>query len=420
MSKQFKKRPVILFLVSLLLVPTAVFAKTISVKKNGTGSYTTIQTAVNAANAGDIIEIYNGTYKENVNIEKSGSASQYYTIAVASNETVIVDGQSGEYTFNLSPGNYWKFDGSGGTFIIKNGNFGIRTYKASNVEIKYLTVTRDIKGGDSAISFEGSSNNGSVHHCIINSYDGYGIINSSTGGSDNIVYYSNDISNTEVGTRHTRSADCKAYNNYIHDLVSNGHGVYGVYLRDTQRALVYNNVIYNVPTSSGNGIHIYDYGGTVSESCLNNKVYNNTIDRAYKGIRQNGGSGNVFRNNLIINSADDAIEINRGDAIVSNTAFYNNKKDIDLDGGNIIDEGNLINITDISLAIQNSGKRPIPYYVLVSDSNFINDAGTLALANYDYSYHAFAGNPPIGAFDIASMAPAPASPKNLRIIESFH
>ena len=385
-------------------------------KKNGTGSYTTIQAAVNSANAGDIIEIYGGTYKENIKIEKNGSESNYFTVKVAPNETVIVDGQSGQYTFNLSPGNYWVFDGSAGNFVIKNAKFGIRMYRASNVEIKYLTVTRDSKGGDSAITFEGSSHNGSVHHCIINSYDGYGIINSSTAGSDNVAYYSNDISNTEVGVRHTRSADCKVYNNYIHDLVSDGHGVYGVYLRDTQRAKIYNNIIYNVPTSSGNGIHIYNYNGTVSEACVDNKIYNNTIDRAYKGIRQNGGSGNVFRNNLIMNSGNDAIEINQGDAIVSHTGFFNNNKNIDLDGGQLKDEGSFIYISNISSAILNSGSKPAPYYSPIKDSYDIYNSGTAPLTNYDYSYNSYIGNPPIGAFEFISAGLLP--PQNLKIITS--
>ena len=132
--------------VHLIFVLSIVDAKTITVKKDGTGDYTVIQSAVNAAKSGDAIEIHEGIYKENINIEKSGSITSQFTIRVAANANVIIDGTTGEYTIDLSPGDYWKIDGTNGHLTIKNGNFGIRSYQASNLEIMHLTITSRLEG----------------------------------------------------------------------------------------------------------------------------------------------------------------------------------------------------------------------------------------------------------------------------------
>jgi hypothetical protein len=403
--------------VVLIFMHSITHAKTITVKKDGSGDYRVIQSAVDAAGTGDVIEIHDGTYQENINIEKNGTSDNRFILNIAPNAEVVIDGGSGQYTFDLSPGNHWTIDGSNGNFIIKNSDFGIRMYNASDVEILNLTVTRDTKGGDAAISFEGSCDNGSVHHCILNNYDGYGIINSSSGGSDNIAYYANNISRTEVGARHTRSSNCMVYNNYIHNLISDGHGVYGVYLRDTQTALIYNNVIYDVPTSSGNGIHIYKYGGAVSEDCINNKIFNNTIDSAYKGIRQNGGTDTEIMNNLIINSDNAGIDINSGNAIISNLAYYANGTDIDASVENISDDGNHIYIDDLAAEIQIEDPRPYPYYSPVPGISELRNAGTSVPVEYDYQFETYKNAPPIGAFAGGdNTGGIPSSPENLRVV----
>ena len=46
-------------------------ATTIIVDINGDGDYTSIQSAVNSASAGDTIRVYDGTYNENVTIDKT-------------------------------------------------------------------------------------------------------------------------------------------------------------------------------------------------------------------------------------------------------------------------------------------------------------------------------------------------------------
>ena len=59
---------ILAFIVLTLFLPETVSAKSLRVRKNGTGDFTTIQAAVNNANSGDTIYIGPGTYVEPVTI----------------------------------------------------------------------------------------------------------------------------------------------------------------------------------------------------------------------------------------------------------------------------------------------------------------------------------------------------------------
>jgi pectin methylesterase-like acyl-CoA thioesterase len=80
----------------------AVQSKDIYVSSSGTGSgsqtapYGSIQAAVNAAVAGDIILLRAGTYKPatNIQITKSGTATSPITLRSYQEEKVILDGES--------------------------------------------------------------------------------------------------------------------------------------------------------------------------------------------------------------------------------------------------------------------------------------------------------------------------------------
>lgn len=107
-------------------------AKDIYVSPSGTGSgtstspYGSIQSAVNAAVAGDVILLRAGTYNpsSNIQITKSGTRTQPITFRSFEKEKVILDGENMPGTpygldeslpnkergiLHIEKGNYWKF-----------------------------------------------------------------------------------------------------------------------------------------------------------------------------------------------------------------------------------------------------------------------------------------------------------------------
>lgn len=119
-------------LVAISAFSGLVQAKDIYVSPTGTGTgsstspYGSIQSAVNAAAAGDTIYLRAGTYSPTTNIQFSTSGTQAKPITVRSyqNEKVIIDGESLPGTpygldeslpnkergiFHIQNANYWKF-----------------------------------------------------------------------------------------------------------------------------------------------------------------------------------------------------------------------------------------------------------------------------------------------------------------------
>ncbi len=125
----------------VLLITTVLKAQIITVKQDGTGNFTTIQAAVNAAWNGDTILVWPGTYVENIHIISKTITLGSLTLTTGDlsyiNQTVIDGNQSGsciriEYSNNntingfcLTNGNgkesFWS-DG-GGIFLTESDAF---------------------------------------------------------------------------------------------------------------------------------------------------------------------------------------------------------------------------------------------------------------------------------------------------------
>ncbi|MFK4102067.1 pectinesterase family protein [Streptomyces sp. NPDC019531] len=114
-------------LAAVSLVPHADAATVITVAKDGSGRYTTVQAAVNAAAAGDTISVGKGTYTEivNVPVSKTGLTIQG---ATGNAEDVVI-------TYDRAAG----YTNSSGT---KYGTLGssVATFSASGLTVSGITV----------------------------------------------------------------------------------------------------------------------------------------------------------------------------------------------------------------------------------------------------------------------------------------
>jgi len=393
-------RSIITSLILFLLLSTQSYARTISVKENGTGDYTTIQSAVNAANTGDIIDVYSGTYYENVSITgKTGTEGNKYTLQVHPGESATITyGGDDETLYVGDDCDWWIIDG----FTIQHtGDFDymVRSYSNADVTIKNCTVTRSsFNTNDHGIVIKYCLR-GYVYNNTVTKQQTFAI---NTSGSSYCEVHDNEIYNCGIGVCPTRNNDTKIYNNYIHDLA--GEFYRHVYLRDNQRAKVYNNVFEGGTV----GVYVYEYTGPGdNEVSEDGEIYNNTIVGVNRGVYFYGGTSNgyVFKNNIFYNCDTYAIDFysRGGTSSYGNNDFY----DCTVHGGGA---NSGYNITS-NPVFRASGDKPSPYYDLQSSSP-CKDAGVdndSDIPDFDYNGSARYGSQWIGAFEYTSDGPPPTT-----------
>lgn len=302
-------------------------------------TYSTIQSAVNAASSGDIIFVHAGTYNEQVVLAKSGLTIQRY-----GTDIVKVDCTGYAFTwagiFQLNTGaNNILLDG----FEIQNSPFagimqaqnsglnnllvkncyihncagpGMKAYNSSNVEFGYNTVYNvhtgmlsqeaisfsDIDGfdihhnhleyyGKEGIDCKSGARNGDVHHNRI-------ITTSNTTYDNNLGVYIDAYSNPN-------QKNIRVYNNYI-----TGDSGCGIAIGAeknggiTQNIFVYNNIIDMSLNLYGISITTYNDGTT--QNIHDIYIYNNTVRTAGgtpMQVQAHAGNitGNIhIKNNIFI------------------------------------------------------------------------------------------------------------------------
>jgi hypothetical protein len=146
-----RKTTAIFFILALLsLAPlfsvSPVYAATITVNDGGGGDYTTILAAINAANNGDTILVYNGTYTEDlspggVSIEKSNltirsvNGPATTTIQLVDDVGIDIGGGADNFTLGGAAGQgFTILSGAGTTFMIQLAN------APSNVNISHNII----------------------------------------------------------------------------------------------------------------------------------------------------------------------------------------------------------------------------------------------------------------------------------------
>jgi len=230
----------------------SVESKTIYVDDDGGKDYTSIQNAIDVANEGDTIYVYNGTYYEIVIINKS------INLIGASKEKTIINYDKNRY-------------GQINIMLITANNCTIKGFKLINTISSSVIMGINVKSSHNIIS----------NNAILNTTEGISI----EAESKNNTVCLNIILNNEFGIA-LRYSD---HNNISRNNISL-NTFSGIYLKGT---LSHNNTI------SWNTISNNEYGLYLT-GIINNKIFKNTvINNTKQGMHFCcGAQGNVLYYNI--------------------------------------------------------------------------------------------------------------------------
>jgi parallel beta-helix repeat protein len=288
-------------------------AEVIIVDCNGRGNHTTIQAAINSAKTGDTIYVWDGTYNENINVDKSVTL-----IGNGTTRTIIDGGNSGDVV-NINS-NWVNISGftirNSGSSTSPNEDSGIDAKDVNNIHIFENNFTGNLIG-----IYLDSVNNAIIENNSLYSNDMVGIY----------VFYSisNKINNNTVSQhkftdiRIQYSSNCEFSNNAMQTL---GFMIYGfnenywnTHAIDTKNNLRGKPIYYwkncnggNVPDNAGQvilgsctDVTVKDQNISNSYAAVqigfsnNNNIINNNFTGNYYGIALQNSSNNIINNNSI-------------------------------------------------------------------------------------------------------------------------
>jgi parallel beta-helix repeat protein len=311
-------------------------------------NYTSIQAAIDAAQLGDTIEVYSGTYYENVNVSKrlnlrgkdrgsgkpvvnAGGNGSAITLA---HDGIILDGFT---VINSSWSQAGILVSSNNNLIINNtasnNDYGIFLDSASNNNLTGNIASNNSCGIDMVFS----SNNNLTGNTASDNYRGtylhYSSNNNLTG---------NIASNNSYGINLYESSSNTLTRNAV-----NSNNQYGIYLFTSSNNFMTSNTVSNnqygiyLYTSSNNGIidNFFSNNGLFVKDSYHNTVANNSVnakpllyleDAAGETITAAGqvvlvNCDNITLNNLDVSNASVGIELwNTHNSKVINNTVSNN------------------------------------------------------------------------------------------------
>ena len=318
-------------IVLLTLTAGETSAKTITVDDDGGADLSSIQEAVDAAETGDTIRVFDGIYYENIVMNKTvsltGNGSATTTIDGGGNGDVLqitanwisisgfnitnagTDvGDQGIWIIssnNTISNNSFSFNRQGIYFngyagkcdnnriisnhFIKNGKHSI-----AGIRVNQTLFQNNICNDPTGISFDSSSNNTFINNtCENNKYYGIDIYGSSAGGCENNLITNNWISSKRSGIFFYATTNTTIRNNLIRDCETAITASF-----DCFKTVIRDNFIMN----NSEGIMIQKSNNNV---IINNTVCQNTIGIIIqKGWTEDPSMNNTIHHNNIYGNAD--------------------------------------------------------------------------------------------------------------------
>ncbi|UCE37280.1 MAG: right-handed parallel beta-helix repeat-containing protein [Thermoplasmata archaeon] len=337
----------------------------------------TIQAAIDAAQEGDTVFVYNGSYSENVVVDKTINLT-----GISKDNTTIVGPGGGDVVYvdadwvNITG---FRMTNGGNNY----GDAGIKIYNSAYVNISNCTASSNKADGINLIQ----SNNVFIADCEISSNSDYGMhIYQSTdniirenlfhsnnfyalivGDSNNNIIYNNNVSNPKYGIYVHTGQDNEISRNDIHS---------------NERAILVTNSDLNL--IDNNTIRSNTVNGIVLEMSEHNTIYSNELtSNAGWGICLQHSNFTTILNNNITNQGDKGIFI-----YYSHTNF--------LIGNNIISGSSqgifLLSSSGNTMNNNNIFKKNNGIYLLSSSSNQIASNNVSMSSSWAIYLEASSGN----------------------------
>ncbi len=270
------------------------------VDASGNGDFTTIQAAVTAASSGDTIIVKDGTYTENVDVDKSleirsenGADLAIVQASNPSDDVFCVTAQN--VTIN-------GFTASGATTM--DNNAGIKIASSGG----FCTITNNkCNGNSTGISVVSSVGGNTVSNNICTSSGKYGIYLSNT--TNNSVT-GNTCSNNTAGTGYALYLADNANNNTVNGNTSDSNTI-GIRVKNADNNSIFNNTSLNnaygmeIATGSiGNAFYLNNFTGNTSAQlsagygAISGNYWNSQAEQVYSfnDTQYTGLVGNFWSN----------------------------------------------------------------------------------------------------------------------------
>lgn len=274
-----------------VIFPSSISEADIIVAQDGSGDYSTIQEAADVAQAGDIIFIKEGNYKETVIPQYSGSSENYIFFIGAENENVVIDAELNRSScVSIINKSYIALKNITLTGAIDENWEGGALYinqSSSNIILDSVTVDNNQSCGVHLMGLSGTISNITIRNSTITNSKFHGIkmysmIHNILIENSNISYNGGD----NEGGHNIKAVVWSEHGNdsgptyiYIRNNEISHSGYQGIHLWNARYVLVQDNFIH----------HNLNTGIQVEDGCQNILIEDNITE--YNSLRYNTEGG---------------------------------------------------------------------------------------------------------------------------------